>query len=144
MPKFRPEIFSELIGQTQLPATYSQLVSLARRIETGQIAAGTSRYRALAAPTPSTPASPASPRSTRLCYKCGRPGHVQRDCPAAPSSRVQCYTCREYGHYATSCPTITCRRCGQKGHTAFRCPNPLNNANTEPLGRDRGVGAATS
>jgi hypothetical protein len=158
------------VAQAALPASYSQLVSLARRIESGQITAGTSRYRAPIGGAATPQGMSGFPAETRTCYRCNRPGHLAANCtdtgaplavpppanpPAnplldaqavrgAPIPRGRCYTCDQLGHYSTTCPLSTCRQCGQRGHTMLRCPQNQNGANTEPLGRDRGLGAASS
>ena len=39
-----------------------------------------------------------------ICYKCGRPGHIAKDCEQEESKPIQCFSCRGYGHVSHDCP----------------------------------------
>ncbi|PIK35254.1 putative cellular nucleic acid-binding protein-like isoform X2 [Apostichopus japonicus] len=73
-----------------------------------------------------------------VCYTCGKPGHVARDC----EEDVKCYSCGKTGHFARECPNENtgggsdrgdrggnharnseqkCYTCGQAGHMARDC-----------------------
>ena len=170
LTKLRKEIGSTISCQTTLPATFTQLVSTARRVEDSQRIGGTSAYREPDASPRSQPAqpprqsparAPANPYARR-CYGCGKEGHIRPDCPeartpapavdsppagtplpapAAHRELIRCFNCNQVGHYASSCPEAVCRRCGQKGHSAVKCH--ITTPNNQDLGRERGVGAAS-
>jgi len=51
------------------------------------------------------------------CFKCGKPGHIARDCDA-------CFKCGERGHTAVMCEP--CYGCGEFGHKISACPKLTN------------------
>ena len=59
-----------------------------------------------------------SVRSSSGCFRCGRPGHMAKDCSAS----VGCRWCGQEGHVQSLCPQVMCRRCGQRGHMQYKCP----------------------
>ena len=39
-----------------------------------------------------------------ICYKCGRRGHIAKDCAQEESKPIQCFSCRGYGHMSRDYP----------------------------------------
>lgn len=75
------------------------------------------------------------------CFKCGRRGHLIKDCPRnSPSqnepSSVICFRCGVAGHVSRFCNSrqsrgIICHRCGKQGHIAPRCQEQLTSGNED-------------
>jgi hypothetical protein len=38
-----------------------------------------------------------------VCYNCGKPGHIAKDCEQEESKAIQCFSCRGYGHMSRDC-----------------------------------------
>lgn len=139
LSRFKPYIRIAISSQTQLPHTWTDLVSVARRIE----AANGARDLGASASYPQRPIR---------CYNCGAEGHRARECPSQQPQQVttnntntqrrspaptapapdappprdnRCFNCEQRGHYANACPEPprrVCYTCNQPGHFSGTCP----------------------
>ncbi|KAK9703500.1 Zinc knuckle [Popillia japonica] len=41
--------------------------------------------------------------SERVCFKCKRPGHIEKFCKLKESGEKKCYRCGKEGHFARNC-----------------------------------------
>ena len=41
--------------------------------------------------------------ASRMCFNCGQPGHIARNCRLPVTSQVECFNCGRRGHIARSC-----------------------------------------
>jgi hypothetical protein len=53
---------------------------------------------------------------SRKCFKCGRNGHMQKECRTG-----ECKKCGRPGHLTRYCKTNECQRCGRVGHESREC-----------------------
>lgn len=57
------------------------------------------------------------PGQPRVCWKCGSPNHLGRDCPD-----YYCFNCDQSGHWAYDCREhIKCSLCNSEEHLAVDC-----------------------
>lgn len=63
------------------------------------------------------------------CFKCGKKGHIARDCSAGTRhDNIICYKCGKQGHVVKDCPQrkkttdLKCFVCGSSDHLAPKCP----------------------
>ena len=56
------------------------------------------------------------------CFKCGKPGHISRQCRTRP--QIECYSCGGRGHYAKDCWNQGNMRGGAQNRRAGSAPRP--------------------
>ncbi|XP_061762960.1 zinc finger CCHC domain-containing protein 7 [Nerophis ophidion] len=58
---------------------------------------------------------------TGVCYRCGRTGHLSKNCPNAEKMLLCCYLCGGSDHKVQTCPNRYCKNCGLPGHAQQSC-----------------------
>nr|BAB13307.1 vasa-related protein CnVAS1 [Hydra vulgaris] len=67
----------------------------------------------------------------RACHKCGKEGHMSRECPdgGGGGGGRACFKCKQEGHMSRDCPQggsgggRACHKCGKEGHMSRECPD---------------------
>jgi len=73
------------------------------------------------------PNAPTSGGGNRACFKCGKEGHISRECPNSSAGGARaCFKCNGEGHLSRDCPkqgggSRGCFNCGEEGHLSRDC-----------------------
>lgn len=84
---------------TQMSAFQEQLAALTNAVT--QMSAKESHPR-----VPGIYAAKSHQPDTRKCFKCGKHGHIAKNC-RSPSTSIKCQLCNRYGHSAPQCRQFT-------------------------------------